>query len=310
MANKNRIEVSAAIQALSAIVGETEHKQSLDDNFAQSVVFRKDVSASETANSSSYTLDFTDIDYIEVDQSSISSVRYSFTGIFQGEIKFLKVIKIDVDPNVILFNTSYFVNTPDNQYITNELQEVMYMIINKDGDFYVILLTPGIITSTEDYQGIVQKATDSNALAGINNRNITADLMQGILKASNAEVLAGSLSTKWVSPSSLAAKDGGLLTTVLDIGDWNMDSTPSKDVTHGLTLSKIRDVSVMIRDDSATTQRKLESAQLATNTVEGSVWTITSTQVRLNRVSGGIYDNTNYNSTGFNRGWVIIKHTP
>ena len=40
---KNRDEVQAAIQALAAIVGETEFKELIDDDFAASVMYRKDV---------------------------------------------------------------------------------------------------------------------------------------------------------------------------------------------------------------------------------------------------------------------------
>ena len=131
MALKNRSEVSVAIQAQAAVVGETEYKQGLDDDFAQSVVFRKDVSSATTATATTKSLDFDDIDYIEVTQSN--NVAYTLNNILQGEIKFLKITKSAAQ-------TITFANGTDvssRKAFINSTTVVIYKITNKDGDLYV-----------------------------------------------------------------------------------------------------------------------------------------------------------------------------
>src|SRR5690606_22437613 len=55
---------------------------------------------------------------------------------------------------------------------------------------------------------------------------------------------------------------------IVEIGDWNMDANPSKDVAHGLGSSykKIRSISVMVRDDTDTNIYPLE------RTTQGVSW--------------------------------------
>lgn len=127
MAFLNRDEVSAAIQAVAAIVDETSYKETLDDDFAQSVLFRKDVSASVAAAGSTKTLEFLDVDYIEVTQST--DVAYTLNGVQQGEIKYLKITKGAGD-------TITFANADDQTANSDNIDEgttVLYRIINKDG---------------------------------------------------------------------------------------------------------------------------------------------------------------------------------
>ena len=133
MAFLNRTEVQAAIQALAAIVGETEHKDSLDPNFAASVVFRKDVAAADTAGSGSKTLDFQDVDYISCSQSS-SPTSYTLSNIQQGEIKFLRITKSATFDVTFANATDVSVRTT---HINTSVTEVVYRITNKNASLYV-----------------------------------------------------------------------------------------------------------------------------------------------------------------------------
>ena len=92
---------------------------------------------------------------------------------------------------------------------------------------------------------------------------------------------------------------------VFDIGDWDMDATAYIEVTHGLDFAKIHSVSARIRDDSNTYYFFLTQGSPVTDADVCVEW-VTATKVRLRRDSGGAYDNTSYNSTGFNRGSVLI----
>lgn len=98
---------------------------------------------------------------------------------------------------------------------------------------------------------------------------------------------------------------------VLDIGDWNMDTTGTVDVSHGIGDEQlIRMVEVIIRDDGGSYTYPLNSKGVilgSYNTdVQGGVGRMTSTDIRLVRISSGFFDDTDFNSTSYNRGWVTI----
>jgi hypothetical protein len=103
---------------------------------------------------------------------------------------------------------------------------------------------------------------------------------------------------------------------IIEIGDWNMYATESKTVNHGLTFSKIRGFSVLIRDDSDTVLSYLWSAPLVgssppspdySNLHGGAV--VNTTAVSMARpVADCPYNSTEYDSTSYNRGWIIIEY--
>jgi len=88
----------------------------------------------------------------------------------------------------------------------------------------------------------------------------------------------------------------------IEIGTWNMDSTPSVDVTHDLDYKKVRIIYVMIRNDDDTSINPLD--------IQGNGWWgigVTNTEVTLRRLNGGFFDGSaNYDGARFNRGFVTI----
>lgn len=92
-----------------------------------------------------------------------------------------------------------------------------------------------------------------------------------------------------------------LNTKVIDIGDWNMDSTVQVSIAHGLTYSKIRTFEAFIINDTSTTLYPL-------NTENGGYANIDGANIVLNRSTSGIFDNTGHDSTSFNRGWITIQY--
>lgn len=99
-----------------------------------------------------------------------------------------------------------------------------------------------------------------------------------------------------------------LKTKVIEIGDWNMDSTSAKAVTHGLTKSSIRSVNVIIRSDAGS-MFSLSYANSTIDTVQqGGIQEIGTTQVNLVRFNGGWFDATAFDSTSYNRGWITIMY--
>lgn len=120
-----------------------------------------------------------------------------------------------------------------------------------------------------------------------------------------------------VSVSSSGASDGVVETgssatikmKVIEIGDWNMDSTNTVSVAHGLTYANIRDFSVKIRNDAANATYPLDMARdftfTGSNPADGFYY-VGSTTVEMARTIGGFFDSVAYDSTSFNRGWITI----
>ena len=94
-----------------------------------------------------------------------------------------------------------------------------------------------------------------------------------------------------------------ILTKIVNIGDWNMDSTASVTVAHGLTLANIRDVQVLIRQDLDTPYYPLDYSG-------HGYWNVISAGgvVALYRTAGGTFDSTDFDATSFNRGWITITY--
>lgn len=103
-----------------------------------------------------------------------------------------------------------------------------------------------------------------------------------------------------------------LLKKIINIGDWDMDTTQTVSVAHGLTLSKIRKIDVLIQIDAGTGSDAvylLTTGNYLAPTTSGA-FQADATNVLLGRVTGGIFDNSFFDSTGYNRGWITIEYTP
>ncbi len=139
--------------------------------------------------------------------------------------------------------------------------------------------------------------------------NLNADRVDGYdfnqaLLTTSAPIFAG------VTAPGITTDGISLRTKIVNIGDWNMDTTEDKPVTHGLTLSKIRSVSAMIRNDAGNFQYDLyQYDHSAGNSfIDGGIISISATAITLRRMTTGFFDNANFNSTSYNRGWVTIVY--
>ena len=104
-----------------------------------------------------------------------------------------------------------------------------------------------------------------------------------------------------------------LKTTVIEIGDWNMTATTQKGVAHGIAdWTKIRDISVLVRNDAATSAFNFQSFEI---TLSGSflrhlLWA-TSTYIYMQIILDSAveyFDDATFNSTSYNRGWITITY--
>lgn len=93
---------------------------------------------------------------------------------------------------------------------------------------------------------------------------------------------------------------------IIDIGDWNMDTTASVNVAHGLTFANIRAVNMTIRNDANDTFYPVTTgAGVATGEAYLSCQ-VDATNVVCTRMTGSAFDAVAFDSTSYNRGWVTI----
>lgn len=101
----------------------------------------------------------------------------------------------------------------------------------------------------------------------------------------------------------------GLITKVVEIGDWDMDTNTVLLVNHGIAdYKKIRSISVMIRDDDDVTYSFLDRFNTGDLLQDGACNGAGTTQLSLYRRPSGFYDSVDYNATGYNRGWITIQY--
>ena len=94
---------------------------------------------------------------------------------------------------------------------------------------------------------------------------------------------------------------------IVEIGAWNMDTTSNVSVAHGLTLSKIRSVSVMIKNDSSTAHYPIGYRVSSSDyTPSGAVY-LTDSNVVILRATAGTFDDIAFVSSS-NRGWIVIDY--
>ncbi len=108
-----------------------------------------------------------------------------------------------------------------------------------------------------------------------------------------------------------SGKTRPLLKKVIEIGDWNMDGTALTVITHGFpNHTKIRRIDVLIRHDNDTSLYDLESMVDNENTtvMSGGVRIIGVSVLHLVRTINQLFDNTSFDSTSYNRGWVTIEY--
>ena len=148
-------------------------------------------------------------------------------------------------------------------------------------------------------------------------------ILSGLSRTAPAALtVVGQVSSSAAAPtaaSHLTRKDyvdgllGGsaVLTKIIDLGDWNMDATSATGVTHGLDSSKIRTTVITIRHDNGVNLYDFASYRNSgLSTANDNMIRTNATEVTIQRETGGVFDNVDFNSTSFNRGWVTIQYIP
>ena len=120
-----------------------------------------------------------------------------------------------------------------------------------------------------------------------------------------------------LSASTLRSKEeffgpGFTKKKILEIGDWDMDTDGEVFIAHGLTATNIRSVKVSIRSDSTGTSAgwvfDFISPSFDGGTGDGGNLGWDATEVYLSRGAGTFFDNSNFNETSYNRGYIEITY--
>lgn len=112
---------------------------------------------------------------------------------------------------------------------------------------------------------------------------------------------------------SLFGDSGGISFLSVDIGDWDMKATESITVSVaslGVSFASIRSVSVIIRNDSDTIRNPIDQEFLNSASIGSTdgTWSLGSVNLVLARRTGGRFDSTSYDSTSYNRGYIVIGY--
>jgi len=106
---------------------------------------------------------------------------------------------------------------------------------------------------------------------------------------------------------------GNIKRVVVEIGDWNMDTSGYVTVTvpqlaTPADYKKIVGLYCIIRNDTDTARFPLDT--YLTGAAAGAIDTIdtTSGSIGLSRITAGRFDNTSFDSIAYNRGWLLIDY--
>lgn len=263
----------------NALIQKTEHNQVEEDLF-DSLLNNTDTSDLINSPSAAIDLDFSANDLYRINSSGSGGTDFDITvnNLGTGQVARIHITK----------------KNNDEFSFTNA---VLGQISN--------LSQTGTILSfwVHNINGVLVAYADVN----ISKTNSTTD------SSSDKLATAKAVSDLKTELSALIAAAGSL--TVIEIGDWNMDSTSQVSFPHGVTdgATKIKTIEAIIRQDSDSTAFatcKIEQQMTSvgfpiTQAPHGGV-SFDDTDIFLTRVAGVAYDSNNYNETAYNRGWVTI----
>jgi hypothetical protein len=194
------------------------------------------------------------------------------------------------DGDILEYQSGYWVNTQPT------LSSLTDTTISAPADYQVLSYSSGSwVNGSKINQNLM--TTNSPVFA---NLTITNTLTASVFSASTS---IGTVNL--VVSGDITAPTLPLKYKTLEIGDWNMDVTANVSVLHGLTLANIRTVEGVIRNDTAVGTYVIGGSD---TTNHSWVAVMDGTSVYLTRLAGGGFDNGDFDSVGYNRGWITIGY--
>lgn len=173
-------------------------------------------------------------------------------------------------------------------------------LLDVDGQIAALVAAaPGALDTLDELAAAL--GDDANFASTVTNSIATKVAKAG-------DVITGTLEVQ----GGYRTKNSGpyLKTEVLQIGDFDMTAGVGiKDVSIGaIDYKKVRSIGVIIRDDTDTVYLTPDS-QSGPGTPDLEVRLVAGNVRLMNmNISGGLFGTTDYNATGYNRGWVTITY--
>jgi len=125
--------------------------------------------------------------------------------------------------------------------------------------------------------------------------------------AANQSLRMNAAGTAWECASS---SETDIKFKSIEIGAWDMDKIDGKTVNHGLTASKIRSVSVIIVNDGGTRWININYANYeeSGDYLPAGYVAYDNTKISLYRFYQYTFDNTNFDNSTMNRGWITVGY--
>ncbi len=166
--------------------------------------------------------------------------------------------------------------------------------------WFDILLTPSGTTFTASFiaRGTGAWSDSKQGLYDGNNRVI------GIARRNTSDA-------DWINKNILVVINRTVKIKI-EIGDWDMDADTNSGVAHGLgaAFKNIRSVKIIIRDDADSSYYDIYFFKDTVDPalISGGIRLIDTTDITIQRRSGGEFDDATFNSTSYNRGWVAVEY--
>lgn len=194
-----------------------------------------------------------------------------------------------------------------NQFGTGRIQ------FNGADDGKQVLVTYyglGSIVSPDNFATVLADETIPGSLTLTNDLSVGDDAtITGDLSVTATSTFTGGFKT-----------EGSDLFRVkkIDIGPWDMDTDPGVSIVIGLTdaqCSKIVEMQAIVFDDSGKRIRRISTVYDATGLASGNITVFLDpfaggpdAVASITRVTGGIFDSTDYNDAVINRGYIFIVY--
>ncbi len=103
-------------------------------------------------------------------------------------------------------------------------------------------------------------------------------------------------------------------TIVIEIGNWNMDSTLTVNIAHNLSTTEYKTIistNIIIRNDTNTVLLPIASlSNFVAGSVAGGITSINATNVQIQRQQAGTFDGASYSGTSISRGTIALQYQP
>lgn len=180
------------------------------------------------------------------------------------------------------------------------------LALGTDGNYFDVTGTTTITSIGTRRVGSVIKLHFDDAVILTHSANLVLPADAVVVTVAGDEVEFYEYATGQWRCTNFSPNSHIVRTKRIAIGDWNMNTTVSVAVAHGLTFVDIRSISALIIHDSGSSA--LDFSALNFSEVSLSEILVDVTNVTLYRGTNGQFDNAAYDSTSFNRGWINITY--